>query len=68
MSDHDIYVYGTLRGRALVGLSAKYNSDDYDDDNDVTKEKKASMQHTKIFASRFDAELVCIGSYFTTID
>ncbi len=52
MSDGDIFVYGALRGRALAGLS-KDNGD---------------SGQSKIFASRFDAELVCIGSHFTTID
>jgi septum site-determining protein MinC len=52
MADGDIHVYGTLRGRALAGLSPNKN--------------KGS--DAKIFASIFDAELVCIGQTFTTVD
>ncbi|CAM9393861.1 unnamed protein product [Ectocarpus sp. 12 AP-2014] len=48
MADGDIHVYGTLRGRALAGLSGKKSA--------------------KIFAARFDAELVGVGESFTTLD
>lgn len=52
MADGDIHVYGTLRGRALAGLSPN----------------KSKGSDAKIFASIFDAELVCIGQTFTTVD
>ncbi len=52
MSDHDIYIYGALRGRALAGLS----------------QEAESKMDSKIFASKFDPELVCIGNQFTTVD
>ncbi|CAM9339577.1 unnamed protein product, partial [Ectocarpus sp. 12 AP-2014] len=48
MADGDIHVYGTLRGRALAGLSGNKSA--------------------KIFATRFDAELVGVGESFTTLD
>lgn len=48
MADGDIHVYGTLRGRALAGLSGSKSA--------------------KIFATRFDAELVGVGDTFTTCD
>ncbi|CBJ32744.1 conserved unknown protein [Ectocarpus siliculosus] len=48
MADGDIHVYGTLRGRALAGLSGNKSA--------------------KIFATRFDAELVGVGETFTTLD
>ena len=52
LADGDIHVYGALRGRALAGLSPD----------------KSKGSDAKIFASIFDAELVCIGQAFTTVD
>jgi septum formation inhibitor MinC len=54
MADGDIYIFGALRGRALAGLS----------DASSHGQDMAS----KIISSHFDAELVCIGEVFTTVD
>lgn len=52
MSDRDIFVFGKLRGRALAGLAS------------TEKDEESA----RIFASSFDAELICIGDTFTTVD
>lgn len=58
MADGDIYVFGTLRGRALAGLAESDNDTrNTNEDNDP-----------KIICSHFDAELICIGETFTTVD
>ena len=53
MSDRDIFVFGKLRGRALAGLASS--------EGDETTS-------ARIFATSFDAELICIGDTFTTVD
>jgi septum site-determining protein MinC len=58
MSDGDIYVFGKLRGRALAGLSQ----------NVINDNNNVSQSPPRIVATTFDAELVCIGETFTTID
>lgn len=57
MADGNIYIFGALRGRALAGLSQGYDNEEI------------SRKHSfKIVCSTFDAELVCIGNNFTTVD
>jgi len=60
MADGDIYIFGALRGRALAGLSSNAcTNGDRSHGQDMT---------SKIVSSHFDAELVCIGETFTTVD
>lgn len=79
-SEGDVFVFGKLRGRVLAGLQnvgdkteqignrpvasdAKQNSRVNSDDMD-----SKSRQSSRIFATSFDPELICIGDTFTTID
>lgn len=58
MADGSIYIFGTLRGRALAGLA----------DSEADLEEDIILNDSKIICSHFDAELICIGESFTTID
>lgn len=70
MADRDIYVFGSLRGRALAGLgdnSTSTSSGDEKHNDDISACADISID-SKIICSHFDAELICIGETFTTVD
>jgi len=58
ISDGDIHIYGKLNGRAFAGLKSS---------NDSAFENTETTSF-RIFATRFDPELVCIQNEFTTMD
>lgn len=61
MADADIFIFGTLRGRALAGLTES-------DIAHTTANDDFKPNESKIICSHFDAELICIGETFTTVD
>lgn len=76
-SEGDVFVYGKLRGRVLAGLrnvgdkpesvgGKPIVSDAIKKNSDPNHHKLG--QSSRIFATSFDPELVCIGDTFTTID
>jgi septum formation inhibitor MinC len=82
-SEGDVFVFGKLRGRVLAGLRNVGGNTDQIGDRPLTttskEESKRSQSNTledhskkrqssKIFATFFDPELICIGDTFTTID
>mmetsp|Transcript_12374 Transcript_12374/g.23188 ORF Transcript_12374/g.23188 Transcript_12374/m.23188 type:complete len:519 (-) Transcript_12374:15-1571(-) len=58
IADGNIYIFGHLRGRAIAGLSDDLSS----------MELSSSSSSSIIVCTHFDAELVCIGESFTTMD
>eukprot|EP00594_Rhizosolenia_setigera_P017059 CAMPEP_0178958240 /NCGR_PEP_ID=MMETSP0789-20121207/11483_1 /TAXON_ID=3005 /ORGANISM="Rhizosolenia setigera, Strain CCMP 1694" /LENGTH=420 /DNA_ID=CAMNT_0020640825 /DNA_START=282 /DNA_END=1544 /DNA_ORIENTATION=- len=69
MADGSIYIFGRLRGRALAGLKESPSSSSNNITNkEQQQEKGENTNDSKIICTHFDAELVCIGESFTTID
>lgn len=67
MADGSIYIFGRLRGRALAGLKESPSSSS-NFTNKEQQEKGENTNDSKIICTHFDAELICIGESFTTID
>jgi len=75
LSEGDIYVFGKLKGRVLAGLGVKRSYDCYkslgeEDELSATMADNTEIREpgSKIIATSFDPELVCIGDNFTTVD
>ena len=77
-SEGDVFVLGKLRGRVLAGLRKVGESKmkerplghlgESDSSNNETRGESKPKTNSKIFATNFDPELICIGETFTTID
>ena len=77
-SEGDVFVLGKLRGRVLAGLRKVGESKtkkrplghlgESDSSNNETRGESKPKSNSKIFATNFDPELICIGETFTTID
>jgi septum formation inhibitor MinC len=63
ISDGDIYIFGHLRGRAIAGLSESQRNV-----QDSACTGQGGGSGSVIVCTHFDAELVCIGESFTTMD
>jgi Septum formation inhibitor len=75
IADGDIYIFGHLRGRAIAGLSDSPPPMNVQDDSSTRHENEQSSSSggggessSMIVCTHFDAELVCIGESFTTMD
>lgn len=75
IADGDIYIFGHLRGRAIAGLSDSPPPKNVQDDSSTRHENEQSRSgsggdefSSMIVCTHFDAELVCIGESFTTMD
>ena len=70
MGIYQVYIFSSMRGQALAGLSdADVDTDvDADVDGSSASDSAGLDGGSKIICTHFDAELMCIKDTYTTVD